>query len=170
MRTMTTMTTLFSLLLASASFALPIDVTSKLSVTGKVVDQKTYTPMEYVTAVLFSAANSKMIAGTITDKEGFFSLSMLDSGSYYLEISYIGFEKKRISPVMLNKKNRKMDLGEVTLAPVTEEINEVVISGNKSAIEFRVDKRVVNVDKNINAQGGTAINALENAPSVQVDA
>ena len=36
-------------------------------------------------------------------------------------------------------------------------------------IEYQIDKKVVNVSQDIMAQGGSAVTALENTPSVQVD-
>jgi outer membrane cobalamin receptor len=48
-------------------------------------------------------------------------------------------------------------------------LNEVVVSAEKARVEYKIDKRVINVDKDINAKGGTAANVLENTPSVQVD-
>lgn len=147
-----------------------VDVANPGTLTGRVSDVISKQPMKYVTVVLFSAKDSSMVAGTISNQEGNFSISMLDSGKYYVEISFIGFEKKHIEPVVISSRLNKINLGEITLAPVTADINEVIVNGTKSAIEYKVDKRVVNVDKNMNAQGGTAVNALENTPSVQVDA
>ena len=45
----------------------------------------------------------------------------------------------------------------------------VEITAERSMVEYQLDKRVVNVDKNIVAGGGTATDVLEQVPSVAVD-
>ncbi len=147
-----------------------ISVSEPGNLTGKISDETSKKPMEYVTVVLYSFKDSSMVAGTISNSEGNFTISVPDSGKYYLDISYLGFEKKRIQPIVLTEKSNKINLGEIFLSPSTEDINEIIVTGTRSAIEYKVDKRVINVDKNITAQGGTAVQALENTPSVQVDA
>ena len=60
-------------------------------------------------------------------------------------------------------------MGSISLEPASTGINEVVVSAEKSRVEYKIDKRVINVDKELSARGGTAVNVLENTPSVQVD-
>ena len=51
----------------------------------------------------------------------------------------------------------------------TETLEAVEITAQKQLIEYQIDKKVVNVSQDIMAQGGSAVTALENTPSVQVD-
>lgn len=140
------------------------------NISGKILDQSSSTPMEYVTVVLFSVSDSSMVSGTITDADGKFTISGISFGDYYLEINFLGFEKKTIPQIVINRDNSKITLPDISLAPVSTALNEVNVTGEKAKIEYLIDKRIVNVDKNISAQGGNAIDALENTPSVQVDA
>ena len=43
------------------------------------------------------------------------------------------------------------------------------VIGQKSQMRFEVDKKVFDVDQNISAAGGSASEALQNIPSVDVD-
>jgi outer membrane receptor protein involved in Fe transport len=43
------------------------------------------------------------------------------------------------------------------------------VVADKAAVEYKLDKKVVNVSQVISAAGGSAANVLENTPSVQVD-
>ena len=61
-------------------------------ITGKVKDGDY--PLEYATATLFSTQTRAVIAGVVTDIKGNFKINNLQSGNFYLEISFIGFEKK----------------------------------------------------------------------------
>ncbi|MFW6310063.1 MAG: TonB-dependent receptor domain-containing protein, partial [Prolixibacteraceae bacterium] len=53
--------------------------------------------------------------------------------------------------------------------PSAVELEGVEVVADKSPIEYKLDKKVVNVSQVINAAGGTAVDVLENTPSVQVD-
>jgi outer membrane receptor protein involved in Fe transport len=138
-------------------------------ISGKIIDQVSETPMEYVTVALYKSADSSLVSGAITDPEGNFKIEKIDVGSYYLLASFIGYENKRLPKVNITKQLNKADLGTIELEPKAAELNEVKVVGEKSKVEYKIDKRIVNVDKDIAAKGGTAIQALENTPSVQVD-
>ncbi len=47
--------------------------------------------------------------------------------------------------------------------------NVVVTSTAKPAMEFGIDRKVFNVEKNITSQGGTAVDVMKNIPSLTVD-
>ncbi|MFN8256514.1 MAG: TonB-dependent receptor [Bacteroidales bacterium] len=137
---------------------------------GKVTDASSGEPMEYVTLALRSLSDSSVVSGSVTDSEGKFEIKGIENGKYFLEINFLGFEKKIISSIVISKQSGKIDLGNIELRPVDTKLNEVVVTGEKAKIEYQLDKRIVNVDKNLEAQGGNAVDALENTPSVQVDA
>jgi iron complex outermembrane receptor protein len=51
----------------------------------------------------------------------------------------------------------------------TTTTEEIVVESEKSDIELKPDRRVFNVEKNLNVTGGSAIDVLKNIPSVSVD-
>ncbi len=57
----------------------------------------------------------------------------------------------------------------VKIQPSSTDINAVVVTGEKPAIEYKIDKKVVDVSSNIAAAGGTVVDALQNIPSIQTD-
>ena len=59
--------------------------------------------------------------------------------------------------------------GEVKLKPQSRNLNEVTVTAESKKVEYKIDRRVVNVEKDLNSAGGSAATALENTPSVQVD-
>ncbi|MFH2141165.1 MAG: outer membrane beta-barrel family protein, partial [Bacteroidota bacterium] len=48
-------------------------------------------------------------------------------------------------------------------------LKDVEVSADRNYIDYKIDKKVVNVSQNINAAGGSATDVLENVPSVNVD-
>jgi len=138
-------------------------------VIGKIIDSQSGMPMEYANVVLYSLRDSTMAAGTVTDEEGEFRMEKVPYGRFYLVANFIGYNKLQIDEVKLNPKKKAVDIGEIKLQPSAENLQAVEITAEREYFEFKIDKKVVNVEKDIMAQGGTAVNALENVPSVNVD-
>lgn len=135
---------------------------------GKVQDEETKLPLEYCTVSLIKAADGSLESGTITDSKGLFSLEDLKPGTYHLDISYIGFQTKRIENIKLNKDQLIADLGIIQISSDAKKIQEVEVSAMRSSVKYEIDKKVVNVDKQIVAASGSAVDVLETVPSVQV--
>lgn len=140
------------------------------SVSGVITDQMSGKAMQYVNVALFKLPDSSLITGTISDSTGRFEINKITWGKYYLEISFMGYKKAKTGSFTLDANNRTNSLGDIQLSPSSEMLKAVEVTGEKSRIEYKIDKRVINVDKDISAKGGTAVNVLENTPSVQVDA
>jgi len=141
----------------------------KGKIKGAVVDAKSKTPLEYATVALYSADENKLISGTITDYLGHFKLDKPIEGEYYLLISFIGLADEKTGNFTVTDKHSNLNLGNVFLEPDTEVLNEVEIVEKRASIEYKIDKKVINVDKQLTAEAGTAIDVLESVPSVQVD-
>ncbi len=139
----------------------------KLSAT--VLEYGSEKPMGYANVVLFSLRDSSMVSGTVTAMDGSFALEKLPYGRYYLVGNFIGFKKEFVSDIKINPQKKTIDLGKIYLHSSTENLKAVVITAQKEHIEYQIDKKVVNVSQDIMAEGGTAVTALENTPSVQVD-
>ena len=142
---------------------------SGFSVSGKVLEANTSQAMEYCTVSIFDVETAKLVNGTITNDLGVFSLVVKVPGKYFLKVSYIGFETKEIKAVNLNFKNPNFKVKDILLKSNASNINEVEVTGMRSTVRYEMDKKVVDVSKNIAATNGSAVDALESAPSIQVD-
>ena len=141
--------------------------TYKGVVTGFVIDAKTEKPVEYANIVIYSISDSTIVTGAVSAEDGSFKIEKLEYGKYYIVTNFIGYEKNTISQVVIDKKNTAIKT--IFLKPATQNIDEVKITVEKQLVEYKIDKKVINVSKSLNAEGGTAIDVLQNAPSVQVD-
>ncbi len=137
---------------------------------GAVAEEKSEVPVEYATVALYRADNNELVTGVITDYLGHFKIDQPEkAGNYYLTISFIGLEeiKSEIFKVEGDKSN--INLGNFFFKSSSNELEGVEIVARRAPIEYRIDKKVINVDKQITAEAGTAVDVLENIPSVQVD-
>ena len=139
-------------------------------VTGKVVDNKTNQPVEYATVALQSLKDSSIASGGITDAKGKFSLAEIKLGKYQLIVNFIGFERFISAPFSLGRDGIQKDFGTISLfISKDNELAEVEVIVEKPLITTSIDKKVFNAEQSITSAGGTALDVLQNVPSVQVD-
>ncbi|MDP2337425.1 MAG: TonB-dependent receptor [Bacteroidota bacterium] len=136
---------------------------------GKVIDAETKVPMEYANVSVYSKKDSKLISGSIANESGSFEISDLSFGAYYIEANFIGFEKIQISDVKIIPNSTTVDLGTIELSVSRQQVGSVDVIAERNRIEYKIDKKVINVTNDINAAGGSAVTVLENTPSVEVD-
>jgi len=112
-----------------------------------------------------------LFKSTSSLENGKFSFTALSTkDKWKLKISSIGYSPKDI--VIEYGSDGKVldkDLGAITLEDDNRKLDEVTVTGRKALLEMDIDKKVYNVEKNIVAAGGTAIDVMRNMPSVQVD-
>jgi outer membrane receptor protein involved in Fe transport len=158
-------TTLAILLFTQITFAQrPI-----LSVRGSVQDSLSKEPLEYATIILFNAQDSAQVAGIATNSSGAFKLDSLRPGQFFARVSFLGYDVKTISQIRLGRDQQQVDLGKILLAPTGLVSDEVNITTERLAVEYHVEKKVINVAQQNIAPTGTAADVLANAPSVTVD-
>ncbi|MCX6304437.1 MAG: TonB-dependent receptor [Bacteroidetes bacterium] len=138
-------------------------------VSGRVVDAQNQKPVEYANMVLLDSLTGKMVAGVVSDSNGFFRIANVPFGSYVMEYTFIGYEKQRSKPIAISRKHPKADLGVLNLGASSITMNEVTITAEKSMMINKIDRKVFNVQKDIQAQTGTVTDVLQTIPSVSVD-
>ena len=69
----------------------------------------------------------------------------------------------------MSKDNRNPDLGIISLEEEAEELAGVEIVAERTTIEQRIDRKVVNVGKDLTTAGATASDIMNNIPSINVD-
>ncbi len=137
--------------------------------TGKIVDRADGSPLEYATAAIYSQQDSTVVTGVITDNEGYFSIENIKKGDYYLEASFIGFQKETISDIQIENRNTANDLGTISLNIGQNQLSEVVVQGERSTVIHKIDRQVFDTKKFQSSQGGNAVDIVKNIPSVSVD-
>jgi len=138
-------------------------------ISGKLIDEKSKAPVEYATIALYSAKDSTLINGTISNANGNFNLKNIKEGNYYILISFIGYERIYLDDIVIDKEHSVKKFGVIKMKHANAELKAVDIVAEQSYVEYKIDKKVVNVAGNLDAAGGNAVDALENVPSVSVD-
>jgi outer membrane receptor protein involved in Fe transport len=157
---------IFSLVLA---FYIPSQAQNdKGKITGKVTDKETNAPIQSASVKLLSAKDSSIVTGTETDANGDFTIDKISYGKYSVLVELTGYSKSYARGISLSGDNANVNL-DIKLKSGTTTTEEIVVESEKSDIELKPDRRVFNVEKNLNVTGGSAIDVLKNIPSVSVD-
>lgn len=137
-------------------------------VSGTVIDEKTKEPMQYATVTLLAQPDSTIEDGIITDRQGKFTVNADNPGTYTIKINFIGYSAYH-NDLSLNSENPSVEIGTIPLSSSSVNIDAVSVRANERAVEYKIDRKVVHVGDQYAALSGTAIDILQNVPSIDVD-
>lgn len=157
----------FVLLISGQVWSNPDDPAILGTVSGIVIDQQFKEPIPYATITVKNEAG-EVVDGTVSSLEGTFLLEKLPEGTYLFQIQYMGYETFSEEVVVSDKKS-EFDMGTVVLKPSVAQLDDVTVVAERSTIEQRIDRKVVNVGKDLTTMGPTAADIMNNIPSVSVD-
>lgn len=115
-------------------------------------------PLEFVNVTLQNLNDSTLIDGAVTDAEGKFSVRGYGN-SVFLKVSAMGFEDRIIN-------NPTPNLGDISLAPASYMLAEVVVKGSRPMAKLKGDGVQIPVSGTYLANTGTALEVLGKLPFV----
>ena len=138
-----------------------------VKISGVVKDSLTNQAVEYANVALMDPATKKPVNGSVADDKGKFTITGVAPGTYSIEISFIGFETKRVENLKITDKN--IDIGSYIISPSIETLKEVVVEGQRQLIEEKVDRTIYNAENDATTRGGDATDVLKRVPMLSVD-
>jgi outer membrane receptor protein involved in Fe transport len=138
-------------------------------ITGKVIDKTNNLPMEFSSVALYAVRDSSLVTGSITGPDGSFSVKEVPYGKYYLIANFMGYEKTFKSEILITPRQSSVNIGDIYLIQSLNNLEEVEVIADQSHVQYKIDRKIVNVGQDINAATGTAADVLQNTPSVSVD-
>lgn len=138
-------------------------------VKGKIYDEKSKNPVEYATVAVYRTDDDSVVTGTITNDDGEFKIKGLKPGTFYIIVSFLGYDDKRYDDVRIEYGRDIIDLGDINLGAASTSLSEVEVVSNRQTVEYHIDKKVVSVGKQMTSASMSAIEVLENVPSIRVD-
>ncbi len=138
------------------------------SLSGTLKDGSNGDALSFANCVLYHAKDSSLVKVETTSDDGVFSFNGLSKGSYFLELSYVGFESMIMDNISLNT-NEKKDLGELNLNSSSTELEQAVVTAQRALVEIKADRTVFNVQGTINSVGNNGLDLLRKAPGLVVD-
>ncbi len=146
--------------------------TTSATVSGTAVDAgPTAAPLPFATVLLrrATATDTSLVASGQTTLAGTFELPQVPAGAYRLRVLALGYQPL-LRSVQVPVNQATVALGALKLRAASQQLGEVKVTGEKAVVQQELGKTVINVEKDLSSVGGTAVNVLENVPSVAVDA
>ena len=156
---------------------------------GKVVETQSGKPLDAASIQLVSARfdsvtkqrKEVVIGGMLTKANGEFSIENIPLfGQSKLKVTAIGFKPLeqavsfdiKMQPgadmsSMLNAIDK--DLGNIKMEIDAQVLGNVTVTSSKPQFQLGIDRKVYNVEKDVVAAGGTAVDVMKNIPSLSVD-
>ena len=132
--------------------------------TGKVVDQAN-NPVSYATISIKEGA--KVLTGGITDDNGNFQIKNIPLKVLTIDVQFIGY--KSFTTTADFSAQKTINFAKVVLEEEATQLAGVEIVQERSTIEQKIDRKVINVGRDLTTAGATASEIMNNIPSVNVD-
>lgn len=148
------------------------------AIEGKIIDGEFGDNLPFASVVLYllDGDNEIRIGGISSDFDGKFLFEDLNDGAYILEISFVGYQTKKISDI--NIAGNDSYTIEITLDPASENLEEVVVtttlSRNSEAAVLNIQKNAVilmdaiSIESIKKAGDGDVASAVRRVPGVSV--
>lgn len=153
---------LLALLLLLAPLA---SIAQSYTIKGMVKDSKTSEAIPFCNVALCRPSDTLFMRGGTSDLDGKFSVKDVAPGTYLMKVAYVGYEVvfRTISV------SSSTDLGVITLVQGTT-LHEVTVTAQRPMFSMDGEKNIYNTIDDPSIQTGTASDALQNAPGIEIDA
>ena len=136
----------------------------QLMLSGTVIDATDKSVQPFAIITILDTFKTK-ISTSNTDAKGTFNTAIPKEGIYILSIQQTGYIPFRKRVLMIADKN----VGNIEIKVSDKTLNEVTVTEEKNLFQNGTDKKVINIDKNIVSQGGTAADILQTLPGISLD-
>ncbi len=151
------------LLLATLTLA----AQSPSSIKGRVIDPADGSGVEFADVIITDLEDKVIASSTVAGDS--FIVKGINTDKVLVTVKMIGYEAY-ISELISLSPGETRDLGVIELNKQALGIQEVTVVADKNQIVYKLDRRTISGTSSLTAGGGTALDILSNAPSVQVDA
>jgi outer membrane receptor protein involved in Fe transport len=135
-----------------------------------VTDARTGNNLEFVSVAIINHTTNRILQGGVTAADGKVIIDKIPLGTKVTaKFSFIGYETHTSEPFTLTSEHPNKRGGLILLKPGAQSLQAVEVEGEKKMIEYKLDKRIVNVTQSLVSEGGTAVDVFQNVPGVTVD-
>lgn len=134
---------------------------------GSVKDGGTGEVMPFVNVALMRPVDTVFMRGATTDEDGRFAIDGVDTGRYLLQATFVGYQPWYAEVAIASPGDVKPMQILLTRGTTLEAVE---IVAEKPLYAMDGEKNMYNTKEDPSIQTGTASDALQNAPGVEVDA
>lgn len=138
------------------------------SVTGHLKDENGK-DVEYAMVSVLRAKDSTTVGNGLSLPNGTFSIQNLPLGELILKVETMGYRTHYSPSFTLSTNAPTHDFPKFQLKQKSTALKAVEVTAKKEMLQSNLDKQVFNVESSIVSEGATAVEVLEEIPSVDVD-
>ncbi len=139
------------------------------NVQGTVIDGMTKSPLFYARISLMeNDSSTNELYMSFTGADGKFTVENVRTGDYVLKANLVGYNVLSL-PIHIDASESVKDLGDLQMPRQSKSLKEVTVASTKPVYLMEGEKTMYNVSEDPSIQTGTAADALQNAPGVEVD-
>tara|TARA_R110002050_G_scaffold210369_4_gene346342 strand:+ start:479 stop:2890 length:2412 start_codon:yes stop_codon:yes gene_type:complete len=138
---------------------------SKISASGKVVDEASGASLAFVNVVLRATADSALISGTISNEKGLFTLAEIEPGDYFIELTYLGYQNYS-APLFIGSSSPYINIGSIRLSESSLSLEEVTVKAERNTMNSAMSKKSYSVDANISQSGASVLHSMALLPGI----
>lgn len=142
-------------------------VAQKYSVMGQVIDTLS-NPLPSATVMLLNPKDSSLVNFAVSDARGVFEMKNVNKGSYQIKVTFVGL-KPFIKPITTPDTPGTFDVGKLKMEPLVNELEEIVIRGEKAPVTVKRDTIEFNATSFKTKANANVEDLLKKLPGVQVD-
>lgn len=154
------------LFLSLLFFSLIVSGYANPGIKGIVIDQATREGLDFAHVVLY--AGDRIINEATTATDGSFQIQPVNPGTYSIRVHFLGYDVYIGEEFALSDQTK--DLGIIPMKTLEVGLQEVEIVASKKQVIYKLDKRIIEASTNLLSAGGSAVDILENTPSIRVNA
>lgn len=136
-------------------------------ISGTVIDGELNEPIPYAT-ISINDKQGNLVTGNTSAEDGTFVIDKVNAGEYTLKVQFIGY-KAFTREISISTDRANVELGVISLEPDLAQLDDVNIVAERSSIEQRIDRKVINVGKDLTTLGPSASDIMGNLPTLTVD-
>lgn len=149
-------------------FVLSTVSAQKGTLKGTVLNDQNSFPLEYASVALLNSLDNSVIGGSVTNKNGGFTIKNINAGKYKLKVYFVGYQEQIIENIII-ENNQVSKLNSIQLILSNQILNEVIVKGKKANSTNKIDKQQYKSSQFETTKGGTALDVIKNLPSVTVN-
>ncbi len=140
---------------------------SNISISGKIIDGKTQTPLSFVDVLLYQVSDTVLVKHDMSDEKGNFRFENISPGSYYVKARLLGYQDKKSADFDIT--NTSVNLNEIILDGDAVALQEVTVTTKKQFVEQHADRMIINPEATITTASDNVLDILAKSPGIVVD-
>lgn len=138
------------------------------SISGRTLNKSDKSPIISAKVMLLFAKDSSIVTGTFSKPNGEFLINKVPQGRFLLKVSSIGYSDYT-SKIFSIADGENLNLKNIEIEQQSVVTEEATVVAQRQTVQVTAEGKIVNVADNALATGGSAIDVLQNTPSVSVD-